>query len=731
MRRLTGLSPSLLVLCLAGAALAQPAEDDVDTGIPESVKKARESLEKAAKAEAAKAEADAKAKAAADGEPKAAGEGDAKAEGDAKPSKGAPKAVTNPKPAGDPKPVDLSKTTVKGANWQDKVQAAAEAEKRRLAAEQAGNPDTELPDWAPAPDAIKPVDHSGQVLDSTQEWTAASSTSVGYPLLEHHGYFRMRLDLFHNLDLDTWRAGNGGSSPVLPPLTEIDQQGSLHPETPEHRYGRGADTLAGANLRLRYQPTLHVNENLRVHATLDILDNLVLGSTPDGGRPDAALEMFSETQVPPTAGVNGYQNSVQAKRVWGEWRNLVGLTQFGRMPHDWGLGMIANSGDCLDCNFGDVVDRISHTVELFDTYLTVAWDFPSEGFTGFAGEHDALNQRLGQAHDFEQRDDVNQWIIAIFDKPMTKREIETRLDDLNRRRQFVWDWGVYNIIRNQPFSSTSTSSVPPTSAGQVQLLDVKGFTYTPDLWLNFEYRPRKRVGYKLQIEAAAVFGVIEEIPDSSFATQPITECADPSAPDIERCGDTFEPRRREITQWGGALEFDARNEQLEWGLHAGAASGDSAGFGILDRSPITGSRRDSAINNFRFDRDYIVDLILFREIIGGVTNATYFKPYLAYNFVDEDTPEGLRKEKWGFKLSGMYAQALVADGTPGEKAPLGLEFDLELYMHELNVFKWSVAYGILFPLSGFEHEVTEANQSTRILQPNTAQTLQMNLGFQF
>lgn len=722
MRRLTGLFPSLLVLCLASASLAQPADDDdVDTGVPDAVKKARAKLEKAAKAEAAKAKAEAEEKAAAE---KAAGE---KAAGD---SAAGEKAPETPK-AKAPKTVNLKKTTVKGANWKDKVKAAAEAEKRKQAAAKAGNPDTDLPDWAPAPDAIKPVDHSGQELDSTQEWTAAASTSVGYPLMEHHGYFRMRMDLFHNLDLDTWRAGSGGSSPVLPPLTEMDQQGSLHPETPEHRYDRGADTLAGANLRLRYQPTLHVNENIRVHSTMDILDNLVLGSTPDGGRPDAALEMFSETQVPPTAGVNGYQNSVRVKRVWGEWRNLVGLTTFGRMPHHWGLGLVANSGDCLDCNFGDVVDRISHTVELFDTYLTVAWDFPAEGFTGFPGEHDPLNQRLGQAHDFEQRDDVNQWVIAIFDRPVSKREIETRIDDLNRRRQFVWDWGVYNIIRNQPFSSTYTSAVPPTNAGQVQLLDVKGFSYTPDLWLNFEYRPRKRVSYQLQLEAAAVFGVIEEIPDSSFATQPITECADPSAPDIERCNDTFEPRRRELSQWGGAVEFDVRNEQLEWGIHAGAASGDSAGFGILDRSPINGSRRDGAINNFRFDRDYIVDLILFREIIGGVTNAAYFKPYLAYNFVDEDTEDGLRQEKWGFKLSGMYAQSLVPEGTPGEKAPLGLEFDLELYMHEFNVFKWSVAYGILFPLGAFEHEITEANQSTRILQPNTAQTLQMNIGFQF
>lgn len=712
MRR--GLFFVVLVAALTGSAFAQDADDDIDTGLPEAVKKARAKIAEQAKKEAAKAKAEAEAQAA-----EAAKTGAAKTDG-AKSAKPAGKVIKSPKK------VDLKKTTVRGANWKDKVKAAAEAEKKK----KGGNPDAELPEWAPAPEAIAPVDHSGQTLDATQEWAATQSTSVGYPMIEHHGYMRIRMDLFHNLDLDTFRNGVG-SSPVLPPLTEIDQNGSQHPEDPNHRYRRGADTLAGANIRLRYEPTLHVNENLRVRTTLDILDNTVLGSTPDVGRPDMPIEMFSESQGVSASGVNGYQDSIRVKRLYGEWRNVVGLTTFGRMPNHWGMGMLANSGDCLDCNFGDNVDRIAHTAKLFDTYLTVAWDFVAEGFVGHSGLHDNRNQPFGQPYDFDQRDDVNQYVIAIFNKPVSKRELEERQDALNRRRDFVWDWGVYQAIRDQSFSSTSTTGAPPTVANQIQLVDVKGFTYTPDVWLNFEYRPRKRVGYRLQLEAAATIGVIEEIPDRAIAQRRKTECSDPAVSNIEDCNDTFEPRRRDVQQWGVAAEFDVRNEQLEWGLHSGAASGDSAGFGILDRSPIQSNGRDSSISNFRFDRDYIVDLILFREIIGGVTNAMYFKPYLAYNFVDEGEDGALDREKWGFKLSGMYAQALVADGTPGENSPLGLEFDLELYMHEIGAFKWSLAYGILFPMSGLDSLSVDEQQRTVRTQANTAQTLQMNMGFQF
>lgn len=640
-------------------------------------------------------------------------------------------------------PADKAKDPEAPGELAEKIKEAAAKEAAKEAGKEAAKeaPAGGLPEWAPAPDAIEPVGLDGQPLDD-QEWVATRDVSVGHPFIESHGYLRFRMDLFHNFDLGTYSLSQGrGTSPVLPPLTELDQQGSRHPEDPAHRYGRGADSLAGANIRFRYDPTLHINESLRIRTTLDILDNLVLGSTPDGSprnvfsRPDVPIETFSGTQRPPEAGVNGYRDSVRVKRVWGEWTNPVGVTMFGRMGSHWGLGLLANSGNCLDCDFGDYVDRLMHVTKLFDTYLALAWDFPAEGFVGFNRLHDNRNQPFGQAHDFDQRDDVNQWVVAIFNRPMSKKELALRAEHLNGKRKAAFDWGVYNVIRNQPFSSDALSTTPPTVDTDVALLDAKAFAYIPDLWLSWEIRPRARNHYKIQFEGTGIFGVIEEVPNPTIATRDKIECTNRAAVDLDSCesegGDLVEPRRRDIFQWGYALEFSARHDQIEWGLMHGTASGDTTdGFGVLDKTPIDpNNSRDSDLNAFKFDRDYIVDLILFREVIGAVTNATYFKPWLAYNFIDQDGPDGLQEEKWGAKISALYAHALEAKATPGNESPLGLEFDLELYIDQKDTFRWSLAYGILFPLGAFDRLNVEETAVEK--QPDVAQTLQMGVGLQF
>ena len=116
-------------------------------------------------------------------------------------------------------------------------------------------------------------------------------------------------------------------------------------------------------MRFRLNPELHISDNLRVMAQIDMLDNLVLGSTPEGyynvpdgngGYQAAArggytpLGVFTTTQWAPVAGRQQHQNSITVKRVWGEYMTPVGMLRFGRMPSHWGLGMVANSGDGYD-----------------------------------------------------------------------------------------------------------------------------------------------------------------------------------------------------------------------------------------------------------------------------------------------------------------------------------------------------------------------------------------------
>jgi uncharacterized protein (TIGR04551 family) len=599
--------------------------------------------------------------------------------------------------------------------------------------------DNGLPAWGPAP-GKEPTPGTTQTPQApTWDSAAGPNATTSFPWFENHGYFRFRADMFHNLDLDTYSSRLGyGTSPFLPPLTELGG-GSGHPEDPTHTYKRGAETVSDANIRFRYQPTIHITEALRIRSIMDILDNLVLGSTPDGGtfgeaafRPDVPLSTFSGGQRPPESGVNGFRDSVRVKAVWGEWKTPIGLLALGRQPSNWGLGILANSGNCLDCDFGDYVDRVMGVTQLFGTYVALAWDFPGEGDVGFSGSgfQNAYNQPFGQMHDLDQLDDVNEWVIALFRRPMSQEEKEIRARALNDERKVVWDWGVYNVIRNQALTSyrgdTGTDPQPdPTT--NTQLRDVKAFAYIPDLWLNFQWNPRRDHEIRLAFEGAGVWGVIDEVP--ALASRAKTECTDPSVP-LDECpsSEKVNPRKREVKQWGYALEYDHRINKLSWGLRQGAASGDSTdGFGVLDKNPLdtSGGGVDKSVTNFKFDRDYILDLILFREIIGTVTNAVYFQPYISYDLVRDD------RDAWGFKFSPEYAFALEKSATPGNQSPLGLEFDLTLYIKEFDRFEWNVQYGILFPFGAFDLLDPNNPGGKPLAEPGIAQTLQTNFYFTF
>ncbi len=572
---------------------------------------------------------------------------------------------------------------------------------------------------------------------------------TSFPWIENHGYFRFRSDLFYNFDLDTYRGPDLPelrTSPFAPPLsarasTEGPDLVSLdRAESPE------AESLAGANMRFRYAPTVHVSESLRIKSTIDLLDNVVLGSQPNGAmhsqrslgsetdvfaRPDAALELFNDGQQPPQSGTNSWRDSIRVKHVWGEWSTPLGLLSFGRTQSHWGLGILANGGQCMDCDFGDAVDRVMAVTQLFDTYVAMAWDFASEGYAGFSGFHsnqadhaqDWQNQPQGQPYDFDQRDDVNQLVFALFRQPHGRREEEARTNALHVDREFVFDWGFYNVMRWQDLESGyGESPTPIESDFTLAIQKVGGFLYIPDLWLSIEHHPSPTLSYHLQLEAVGVVGEIQSVPQ--LANTDTSQCADPSA-DPEVC--VKNARNQEIEQLGYALEFELKVGDLHVGLLNGMATGDEqAGFGYLDRNQIPRSGRaaatDPTLSAFRFDRDYHVDLILFRELIGGVTNAVYFKPFIGYDFISE--PE----EKWGFTLGGLYASALEASATPGGESPLGLEFDLEFYIRQKDRLQWSLAYGVLFPFDAF---ALPEDENGRFRSPGTAQTIQMFMGMEF
>jgi len=121
------------------------------------------------------------------------------------------------------------------------------------------------------------------------------------------------------------------------------------------------------------------------------------------------------------------------------------------------------------------------------------------------------------------------------------------------------------------------------------------------------------------------------------------------------------------------------------------------GYGAAE-GPQYGLGGDRVVRNFRFNPGHRVDLILWREILGQVTDAWYVKPTVRWDILS------------GLALEGqlVYSQAIYGSSTPSATSatsggtPLGLEADLKLDYATDDGFAAWLQYGLLFPLAGFE-----------------------------
>jgi uncharacterized protein (TIGR04551 family) len=160
-------------------------------------------------------------------------------------------------------------------------------------------------------------------------------------------------------------------------------------------------------------------------------------------------------------------------------------------------------------------------------------------------------------------------------------------------------------------------------------------------------------------------------------------------------------------------------------VEIGAASGDDApGFGNVPSlrpaatpgnpfplqryGSVEGAQwglGDRTIRNFRFNPAYRVDLILWRQVLGQVTDAMYVKPKLRW-----DIFPGVALD-----ASVVYSRALFSESTPSAvadpltgaladegSANLGIEADAVLTYTSGDGFQMFAEWGVLQPLSGLE-----------------------------
>ncbi|MFH1129924.1 MAG: TIGR04551 family protein [Pseudomonadota bacterium] len=518
-------------------------------------------------------------------------------------------------------------------------------------------------------------------LPPIQFWPGQEKKKAQF--FELHGYFRFRTDIFFNLNLGqpdslTLRA------PFRIPLSEQsnlrcqDRVGTKHPDGSDRDLEEGScpsNTISGANMRLRLEPTIRPfgSEFVKVQAQIDVFDNLVLGSTPDSlveqgnTAPNVPLSILSESQAPPVEGRNTGTPAILVKRAWAEVTTPVGVIKVGRMPSQWGLGILANNGSCWDCNYGDNADRILFTTEYANHFLSFGYDWAASGPTSF-GINDGTSYYYGQAIDLENLDDVDQliWIGGRIDKPEV---IQEKIEE----GSLVFNYGFYLTWRRQFFDYTENYVGITEQALAANFVERHAWALIPDLWAKLLWKK-----FYLEAEGVLVAGNIQNASNDPQTTL-----------------DQYD-----LLQFGWVVRshYKFLKDKLKVGLEVGMASGDQTEPSTADinrrRTSVLQGSNDGALNEFRFDYDYHVDLILFRELIGTVANAMYFKPTIAYDIFADTL---------GASLDVIYGLAHKPVAFPGNSPHLGVELDLNVYYRNIHDgFFAGLQYGVLFPLPGLD-----------------------------
>ncbi len=488
--------------------------------------------------------------------------------------------------------------------------------------------------------------------------------------IDVHGYLRLRSEALYNLDLDRGLDPSGHALYTVP-------------------LG-GGQLLDGGDLRLRSDVAIHpAGAGVAIKARFDILDDVGFGSTPEVGTGRAPTPGASPGQRPFTA--------IAVKRAWAEVLTPLGILAAGRMGAHWGLGIAANGGDCEDCDGGDSADRVAFVTPIANHFLALAWDVASSG---------PWLKRKDESRpvDLEPSDDATTLTVAwmMTDSPATR----ARLAAVGRSS---FEYGLYASYRWQdrdvPADYLPVATTRPTAALDSSDLVARGFSATSTgAWI--------RVGApRWRVEAEAVYARAR-LDQPSLVPGVVLDQAATS------------------DQFGLALESELAVGRGRIGLDAGVASGDDApGFGAF---PVPGAAApkpgdldgpqadppgDTTVDNFRFHPDYHIDRILFREIIGTVTDAAYLRPHLRLVLAD------LGHARLELGLAAVVSWAMAVESTPGNARSLGLELDPDL-AYRAGAFRVALEHALFLPGPAFDNPAAG-------LTAQPAQLIRLRLGFNY
>lgn len=550
------------------------------------------------------------------------------------------------------------------------------------------------------------------VTSASEAWAADFST---------HGYYRLRFEYTHDLDL---QRPNPNIVPGDPSNNSND------------RFG----TVAFAQQRFRLEPNLKVNDHISFHSQIDLLDNLLFGQSDVQGL-QFANPVTGTLQLPAANGPFGVvagsdSNNINVRSLYVDIMTAGGKFRIGRQPSMWGLGIFTNDGNGQEADFGDVFDRVLYLAGLdlkngdrlnigfvYDFAFENTLDPSISGFDNGVGSNwnDVMQGGiilLYQSDDFEfGTNGVLRFRDGNDGQSTTTAIYSVDLPDTN------------DIDGDGDFTE-----LVPTAVRRPAGIDGDTLLYTIDLY----GRAKILHNYHFAVEAAYIGGkiapgvaidaVILDDPAQAGLPNPI---ANPIVLPLSGTQNNISIINA-ATEFGGAWNFGG-----EANVQAGFSSGDS--------SPLS-----QRITQLGFRPDYDIALMLFdvpmgtspAVRVGGITEQG--RKSISPNFVNNaiyttleykqkfDITSGVpwaEDFKVGGKIITAWAPSRTIDlnfteitGTAGlphivnASRWYGVEVDLSAEATLFDFMKWRTVAGVFIPGGVFDikNEAIDANPASAV-----------------
>lgn len=417
---------------------------------------------------------------------------------------------------------------------------------------------------------------------------------------ELYGYFAFAHKFTNNMILN-------GNNPYLSqtPVKGVNSGDSTTPDSP--KTSSKEKNLSWAWLKLHLEPVINVAEMLEIHTKMSLFGNTVLGA-------DNVIADTKSNGVLRDAQLDTSANVV-FEGLWGTVDTPIGELKLGRMPFNWGLGLLYNDGNRInDQSTGNYLDRIQLTIPVAGFKIIPAFDIASTGLVN--------NNFRDYLIDASQKDDGFN-VSAMF---MMNEDDPALLKNKLLSGKTVFEFGAMVMFSWKTDSSgewdTNTDSYTPTDDKFAD--PAKTYVYTGQgakLWKIDGWAKLHHRRFSLKTEIAFLTGSIGKmlLDDGSQKTVK-----------TESVGVALE------------AEFKAIPDKLNISLFTGVASPDDADYVQADSWNNPGNsvnsdaaNSDTKVQNFRFNRNYNINSALWNQFLGRFTAGYYASLFGTYYILDE------------------------------------------------------------------------------------------------